>query len=444
MTTTTQSTLPTFTLTEAQRKAFDAVEGTNDNYFIGGKPGVGKSVLVRALRNEGEKFYHIAAPTGLAAINAGGKTLHSLFGLPISEGIIPPDFMNFSRNDNVLNHAQYSIKHLIIDEISMVRCDALDFIDRFLRKVKGVDAPFGGVQVIVVGDFFQLPPVVKGLEKKDLQAEGWRSEFAFDSKVFDTFKYVELTEVLRQKGDTGFVKLLQNARTGDLTLKQAADLNDRVDPDFEDVRIRLVGTNAMAEEVNSRELSKLPEPTVEFSATSFGDWGRDFPAEPLLRLRVGAQVMVKLNGADKPNSGDGKKQESRVVNGTLGVVEEIFREEKRVVINVDGASISIYWKRFERKLKEKVDGQWTERVIASFEQIPLALAWAISMHKSQGQSFDRVHIDAKKIFAAGQLYVALSRCRSLEGVTLESRINKDKFYANPRVVEYYKNLKSII
>jgi ATP-dependent DNA helicase PIF1 len=429
-------------LTPTQQAFFDLIENTNDNYWILGKPGVGKSVLIRALTEMGMKHYVKAAPTGLAATNIDGKTLHSIFGIPVSEGIFSPDFNRFTINPNVLNYVEHTVKHLIIDEVSMVRSDMLDFIDRFLRFVKHVDEPFGGIQVIAVGDFFQLPPIVNKADKDAMQAAGWRSEFAFDAKCTADFKPLVLEEVLRQKGDDGFIKLLHSARTGEVLPKQLQILNKRVEKPTTP-RLRLTGTNKQALEVNTRELSAISSPIVEFHANNFGTWP-EFPAETVLTLKVGAQVLIKKNGADRPPEAKGRFV-SEVVNGSLGIVREICEknEESPACVRVElrnGHTVSIYIARWERKEKERVNGVWCEKVLAAFEQMPLQLAWAISMHKSQGQSFEFVHVDPSAIFAAGQLYVALSRARSLAGLSLESPCSTSKFWTNKRVLQWTKEI----
>lgn len=448
-------------LTKNQQAIFDLVESTGDNIFVTGKPGVGKSVLINGLVTEGRKAYTLGAPTGLAALNIGGKTLHSLFGLPVSEGIITPDYNRFSTNESVVKHAKYGIKHLIVDEISMVRADTFDFIDRFLRWVKEDRRPFGGVQVVIVGDFYQLPPIVKSAETRQFTEHGYASSFVFSSKVFDTFRTVALNEVLRQKGDKKFIAVLHNAREGTLQPNDMVAINGRVESGVEegDVRIRLVSKNDTAAAINTEFLNKLPGEAVEFSATQEGVWPLkdNFPAEPLLRLKVGAQVMVKLNKADRPPKSKGKF-ESTVVNGDLGLVEKIFdggtfsdfdelntNDDRTPYVSVrlrkDDRLVKIYRQRWEYKKKEKVGTEWEEKTVAAYEQIPLSLAWAISMHKSQGQSFEAVHIDPSSCFAAGQLYVALSRARSLEGLTLESRIHASSFKIDPVVKRFYGALK---
>jgi ATP-dependent DNA helicase PIF1 len=428
-----------FQLTEEQQKVFDAVEQTNNNILIQGKPGVGKSVLIRALVEQGRKSYTLAAPTGLAALNIGGKTLHSLFRLPISGGIITPDFNLFNKDDRSVMNLKYNVKHLIIDEVSMVRADTLDFIDRMLREVKGYDEPFGGVQIIIVGDFFQLPPIADRKEDKDLKANGWDTPFAFSAQCFrEGFQVFELSTVLRQKGDNTFINLLDSARIGELDKGELDLLNDCVGAS-DGLRITLTSRNADADNVNQYKLSRIEAEEKVFHAQKYGEWPA-LPADPQLKLRVGAQVMVKMNAADRPPEHKGDFN-SRVVNGTLGVVQKI--EDTTVTILTESDEIvKIYVKRWERKIKELQGTMWTERVVASYEQIPLALAWAISIHKSQGQSFERVHINPNKIFAAGQLYVALSRVRSLSGLSLESRVTAKNFWCNQDVLDFF-NLQTL-
>lgn len=426
-----------FQLTSNQQLIFDMVEATQDNILICGEPGVGKSVLIRALIEEGNKSYVVAAPTGLAALNIGGKTLHSIFRLPISQGIIAPDYDKFPIDDRTLNNIKYNIKHLIIDEISMVRADTFDYIDRLMRYCKNSDKPFGGAQIIAVGDFFQLPPVVVKDESKQLREAGYASPFMFDSAVAKSFKIVELNEVLRQKGDVVFLDILAAARTGSVVPSHVVSLNKRVTP-LEGLRIVLAGTNKQAEEINRGKLQAINDSPVSYGANKFGEWPA-LPAEEFLTLKVGAQVMVKMNGADRPEGFKGDYP-SQVVNGTLGFVFEL-QQDRVVVMLKSGDCVTIYRRRWERKVKEKVEGVWEEKIVASFEQIPLALAWAISIHKSQGQTFDQVHIDASRIFAAGQLYVALSRARTLAGITLQSKVDARKFFADRNVIRFFNSIE---
>lgn len=427
-----------FTLTKNQQRVFDLVESSNRNLLIMGKPGVGKSVLIRALTEAGQKNYILAAPTGLAALNIGGRTLHSIFRLPTSEGIISESYDMFPTDDATVNFIRFAIKYLIIDEISMVRADTFDYIDRLLRYIKDQNEPFGGVQIIAIGDFFQLPPVVTSQEKIQLKKADYDSPFVFHSKAFKegNFNVVQLNEVLRQAGDPEFMELLDVAREGVVENSHITILNKRVNP-LEGVRISLVATNKEAATINLIRLKSLGTEIRTYEARVFGHWPA-YPTEVQLQLAVGAQIMVKMNRADVPDNVQ-HPMISRVVNGTLGIVKELEKDRVLITVTEKGQSFEawIYTKTNERKKKvQNEDGKWSEEVVASFRQVPLSLAWAISIHKSQGQTFSEVHINASKIFADGQFYVALSRCKTLDGITLESPVSPRKFTTNKHVLKF--------
>jgi ATP-dependent DNA helicase PIF1 len=439
-----------YPLTNSQQKVFDLVENTSYNYLIVGKPGVGKSVLINALVELGKKVYTLAAPTGLAALNINGRTLHSIFRIPTS-GVIPPDYDNYTNDEKTVNYIRFSVKTLIIDEVSMVSADTLDYIDRVLRAIKGVPAPFGGIQVIMVGDFFQLPPVTDPKAKHDLALYHYNSEFVFDAHCFaGNFKILQLDEVLRQKGDTAFIELLNAARVGKVGATQIKALNARVLP-LQPLIIVLTGTNKQADEINYGKLRSIQGEATTFTGLKWGEW-KALPAEESLNLKVGAQVMIKVNKADRPPRLAGPF-ESDVVNGTIGVVtkivdqpedEEAVEFDKYVEVELkDGKRVNIYERRWERKIKSRNSdtGKWEEKLVATYEQMPLALSWAISIHKSQGQTFELAHIDPSRIFAAGQLYVALSRCKTMAGITLESAINSRMFFANMDVLMFFQQLE---
>jgi ATP-dependent DNA helicase PIF1 len=452
-------------LTKNQQQCFDQIENSHHNFAVLGKPGVGKSVLINALVQHGKKSYTLAAPTGLAALNIGGRTLHSIFRIPVSEGIIEPAYDMYTQNERAYSYIKYQIRTLIVDEISMVAADKLDYIDRCLRAIKGNNNPFGGIQIIVVGDFFQLPPVTKALDTKQFKEHGYESQFAFSAKIFkDTFKILMLDEVLRQKGDPQFINLLNNARTGNVTSKDILRLNKNVGHPG-DIRIYLTCTNAEADKVNQDKLAQIQEPAITFSSTEFGEWPA-YPVEKELRLKVGAQVMVKKNGADRPPK-HREEWDSKVVNGSLGKIVAInkstmitsnttvddpeYKESIAEVRNVDimledGKLVKIHSQRWERTVRTRTEdaegkARWEEVVVASFNQIPLQLAWAISIHKSQGQTFEKAHINANKVFAAGQLYVALSRVKTLAGISLEVPVTMNRFWADRNVLRFFNALE---
>lgn len=426
-------------LTKKQQTVFKAIEGSNQNAVILGKPGVGKSVLINALVNEGAKNYTVAAPTGLAAININGKTLHSIFRIPIIEnGIIPADLnLPDKRELGML----YNISTLIIDEVSMVRADTLDYIDRVLKYFRNNNQPFGGIQIILVGDFCQLAPVVNATARAELKAAGYQSEFAFSAHSFDleVFKIYELTEVLRQKDDLYFMDILNAARFGDVTPKMMRDLNDLVGSP-KPLAITLTATNKQADEINGNEMARLPGEYRTFYAESTGDWPETlWPLPGMIRLKEQAQVMVRKNGSDRdPDSEFDGDQVTKLVNGTLGLIKEFHHNKK--VLTLD-SSINVYRQDFLRSRKvQQEDGKWQMETYATFNQMPVTPAWAISMHKSQGQSFDKVNIDPSKVFMAGQLYVALSRARSMAGMTLLSPVSPSKFTVNKMVRSFYESI----
>lgn len=408
-------------LTKDQQRIFDKIESTSDCILVQGKPGVGKSVLINHLRNAGQKHYDVAAPTGLAALNINGKTLHSLFGIAPSQGVYVPTYNNFTKNENVLRHLKYTVKHVIIDEVSMVRCDMLDFIDRLLQTVKENKLPFGGVQVICFGDFFQLPPIASPLEKRDLREQGYASEFAFDAHVFKHFTTLSLNEVLRQ-ADPIFLDILHSMRLGKLSAKQLALLNEHVGT-YDDVRIKLCATNAQSKKINDYELDQLKTPKYTYSAMINGNWPQ-LPVDEYLTLREGAQVLVKKNYKDKP-----------LVNGSLKLCGEVTPD----YVDIDGYEIKR--ETWDQKEKRFLDGKWIEQFKGSYTQIPLQLAWAISMHKSQGQTFEKAHISPTNIFADGQLYVAISRLKTLAGLSLHEPIQNKHITTSKHVLKWSKTIE---
>lgn len=421
-------------LTKKQQSIFNAVETSSENFLILGKPGVGKSVLINALVAEGKKNYTVAAPTGLAAINIGGKTLHSLFRIPIIEnGIIPNDLQLPDKRD--LGQL-YHLNTLIIDEVSMVRADTLDYIDRVLRYFRNVDQPFGGLQIILVGDFCQLAPVVNAQARNELKDAGYQSEFAFSSQVFhpDIFKIVELTDVLRQKDDLYFMDILNAARFGNITPSMMRDLNSLVGA-AKPLAITLTATNKQADLINDNEMARLPGAYQSFNSEVTGDWPQNlWPLPEVIRLKQNAQVMVRKNNADK-DPDEHNDEPGKLVNGTLGLVKEF---SSKTTLTLD-SNIKVYKQNFQRSRKaQNAEGIWKMEVYASFYQMPVTPAWAISMHKSQGQSFDNVNIDPAKVFSPGQLYVALSRARSMAGMTLLSPVSSNKFTVNKMVRGFYE------
>ncbi len=418
------------------REALHLMENTSRNVFITGRAGTGKSTLLDYFRRSTDKKAVVLAPTGVAALNVGGETIHSFFGFGPD---ITADKVRKTRRRNAGIYREIDV--LIIDEISMGRADLLDCSDRFLRlNGKTPSAPFGGVQMVFVGDLYQLPPVVGTNEEKEIFSNYYRSEYFFDSNVFNELScdVVELNKVYRQK-DGGFINLLNRFRSNMVSEEDLEAINERVDarPGSEGDRytVYLTTTNRMASALNSERLDKLPGDNHVYRARAGGECpGRYYPTEPMLLVKPGAQVML-LN-----NDGWG-----RWVNGTVCMVKKILRRsgaEDLIRVELPGGrqeDISPYRWKVHKYIYNEKKGAIETTESGYFEQYPVKLAWAITIHKSQGQTFDRVIIDTGRgTFAPGQMYVALSRCTSLEGITLKRKISRDHMLVDERVVRFLR------
>ena len=414
------------------RNAWDFVEHTGISIFLTGKAGTGKTTFLRALKEHSNKRNVIVAPTGVAAMNAGGMTIHSFFQLPLSP---------FVPNANIKNRFDYSkekrkimrtLDLLIIDEISMVRADVLDAIDSVLRRFREPNKPFGGVQLLMIGDLQQLTPVVTPTEEELLQRY-YDTPYFFGSKALRSINYVtiELTHVYRQQDET-FITLLNNIREGNVSESDLQRLNQRYDPTFQPKQgsdyIRLTTHNRMAESYNEDQLRNLPTRAYTFSAETEGNFPEyNYPTDFNLTLKVGAQVMFIRND----NIG-------RYYNGRIGHVTYVDNEKISVLCPGDEEPFDVEaetWENTKYTLNEKTK-QIEAEVQGTFKQYPLRLAWAITIHKSQGLTFEHAIIDAQASFASGQVYVALSRCKSLEGLVLASPIGNTAIINDSRVSDY--------
>lgn len=406
------------------QQAWEIVEETGANLFLTGKAGTGKTTFLKKLRENSTKRMVVLAPTGVAAINAAGNTIHSFFQLPFApyipgKGFLTNDrkFLNMSRMKKRLIS---SMTLLVIDEISMVRPDTLDAIDSILRRLRNSSLPFGGLQLLLIGDLRQLPPVVKDDEWSMLK-EHYSTPYFFESKALQRagYKSVELTVVYRQS-DARFLDILNAIRDGNATAETLAFLNRRCNPGFNppdsEGYIRLTTHNRTAGGINESRLRALTTPMFNYEATIDGEFPESaFPADRTLRLRQGAQVMFIKN-----DTGGAR----RYYNGLIGTVTSLSEEKICVEPIGGGETIDVEpaeWENTKYAVDEST-GAITQQAVGTFRQYPLQLAWAITIHKSQGLTFDRAIIDAMHSFAAGQTYVALSRCRSLEGLVLDSPI----------------------
>ena len=411
------------------------MENTSKNILITGKAGTGKSTLLDYFRNNTKKKVVVLAPTGVAAVNVRGQTIHSFFGFG-------PD-ITVDKVEKVVEefpNIYTEIDAIIIDEISMVRADLLDAIDKFLRintsKRRPKKRPFGGKQMIFFGDLYQLPPVTTKMDKSVIDRL-YDSPYFFSANVMKKTKLeiVELTEVFRQK-DAEFIELLDAIRHGENSPEILGKLNERYIPDFEppegELYIYLTSTNKKAREINERKLQRISdEEEYLFKGEIYGEFDfESLPTDINLKVKRGAQVMLLNNDLW-----------GRWVNGTIGEVIDIDPDNETIYVELEtGKPVEV--KRYEWKLFRYVleDGRVHTVEAGSFVQFPLKLAWAITIHKSQGKTFDKVIIDLSGgIFSPGQLYVALSRCTSLEGIVLLQPIKKGHVFMNWKAAKFLTN-----
>ena len=433
--------------------AFDFVNDTNCPIYLTGKAGTGKTTFLKYVKQHCTKKLIVVAPTGVAAINAGGVTMHSFFQLPFGPYIanMPRGFgLNdqvANRNSMLKNMRLSNIKRkiiedlelLIIDEVSMLRCDMLDAIDTILRSVRRSNLPFGGVQVLFIGDLYQLPPVVINSEK-ELLDEHYKSPFFFHANVFDETKpvFIELKKIYRQN-EQSFIDLLNNLRNNYLTQQDFDQLEERYQPLFHDKSnryITLTSHNYKADTINKEELDRLKTPLHEFKGQIIDDFGdKQLPTEMVLRLKEGAQVMFIKNDSSP---------EKKYYNGKIVTVTKIEDQTITVTFSDTKETHKVSretWDNISYTVNSE-SGEIEEKIVGQFIQFPLRLAWAITIHKSQGLTFEHAIIDAGESFAAGQVYVALSRCTSLQGVVLHSRISSRSIHSDPRIYDFNMNERS--
>jgi ATP-dependent DNA helicase PIF1 len=430
---------PPLVLNDDFKHALDTLESTDKCMFITGRAGTGKSTLLHLFRNTTRKKTAVLAPTGVAALNVQGQTIHSFFGFPPRIITQQEASRRVTRKDQARIYKNLQV--LIIDEISMVRADMLDGIDRFLRINRENHRPFGGVQVVFFGDLFQLPPVVtKDPVEQQFFIDYYETPYFFSAKIFQEpdleMDMLELRKVYRQESRY-FLRLLEAIRVNRLDFDDLEDLNERFLPDFTDSDgyITLCARNATADRINRVELERLSSREYCFNAEVQGLFDPAlYPTEPALRLRQGAQVMFVRNDI----------QEKQFVNGTIGKITHI--DDETIVVEVVDETTGrknkievplIEWEII--RYKSGLGGDIETETIGSFKQYPLKLAWAITIHKSQGKTFDKVLLDlGGGAFEHGQLYVALSRCRTIEGLVLRQRIRPQDVITDERIIEFYE------
>lgn len=427
-------------INEQFEHALSIMENSSKHVFLTGKAGTGKSTLLTYFRGTTKKNHVILASTGAAAVNIGGQTIHSFFHFM-------PDITDVEARRLGKTHQQtkliQKLQSIIIDEVSMVRADLLDCIDCFLKEARKSKEPFAGIQMIFIGDMYQLPPVV-GRDEVEIFTRKYESPYFFDSESFkriskyeEFYEHIELKKIYRQR-DEQFIELLNGIRNRELHSTNLSILNDRIQNDIEVTSdyIYLVMTNKQADEINRSNLEKISKESQVFYGDIKGDFeNKNLPTELSLTLKVGARVMFLNNDA-----------ENRWINGTLGEVLGFYADESNdnmPIVEVrkdDGETVDVYphtWTNYHSKLNEET-ARIEKEAIGSYTQIPLKLAWAITIHKSQGKTFDKVIIDIGwGAFASGQIYVALSRCRTLDGIILKKPIHTKHIILDNRIKQFF-------
>ncbi|WP_367756229.1 helix-turn-helix domain-containing protein [Flavobacterium sp. WC2430] len=444
------------TITEAAAYTLQFINQTQRSVFLTGKAGTGKTTLLREIIATTHKNTVVVAPTGIAALNAGGVTIHSMFQLPFG-GFIPSfnvdsqftDTVKFESKDTLRRHFKMSglkksvirnMELLVIDEVSMLRADLLDAMDYMMQTVRKKTTPFGGVQVLFIGDLLQLPPVIRDEEWKTLRAY-YQGKFFFHSHVVQQSPplYIELSKIYRQT-DTGFISVLNNLRNNQISTEDIELLNKYVKPDF-DLKenkgyITLTTHNAKADTMNAQALEDLKGELINYKADIVGDFPEKlFPIEERLLLKVGAQVMFVKNDLSF---------DKNYFNGKMGIIKSLSSQEIRIHFPEEDKTIEVEkyeWQNIRYKV-DPVTKEIEEEVLGTFVHYPIKLAWAITVHKSQGLTFDKAAIDVSQVFMPGQAYVALSRLRSLEGLVLLSPLRMNGISNDQDVMNYALNKAS--
>tara|TARA_R110002126_G_scaffold93703_2_gene221887 strand:- start:937 stop:3207 length:2271 start_codon:yes stop_codon:yes gene_type:complete len=444
------------TISEAAAYTLQFINQTQRSVFLTGKAGTGKTTLLKEIIATTHKNTVVVAPTGIAALNAGGVTIHSMFQLPFG-GFIPSfnvdsqftDTVKFESKDTLRRHFKMNglkksvirnMELLVIDEVSMLRADLLDAMDYMMQTVRKKTTPFGGVQVLYIGDLLQLPPVIRDEEWRTLR-NYYKGKFFFHSHVVQQSPplYIELSTIFRQT-DTEFISVLNNLRDNKITANDVAALNKYVQPDF-DLKtnkgyITLTTHNNKADAMNAQALADLKGELITYSPEIVGDFpDKIFPVEEKLQLKVGAQVMFVKNDLSF---------EKNYFNGKMGIIKSLSSQEILVHFPEENKTIEV--DKYEwQNIRYKVDAftkEVEEEVLGTFVHYPIKLAWAITVHKSQGLTFDKAAIDVSQVFMPGQAYVALSRLRSLEGLILLSPLRMNGISNDQDVMDYALNKAS--
>ena len=416
--------MPNLALSPEQLAVYERIEHTREHIFVTGRAGTGKSTILNHLSYNTSKIIAVCAPTGVAALNVGGQTIHSLLRLPT--GVIADHELDQPKE---LKKMLAAIDTLVLDEVSMVSADLMDAIDRSLRQARGrKHDPFGGAQIIMFGDPYQLPPVPpRDPHERAYYADNYRSLWFFDAKVWvdSPLSIIELVEVHRQRDDR-FKQILGAVRYGEVTADMAEELNAAGARPAPEGALTLATTNATVSRINATQLAKIKGDPLRAVAEVNGEFRENtFPADEVLELKTGAQVMFLRNDPD-----------GRWVNGTIGTVSRV---SGTVWVEVDNEEFEVEpttWERYRYRYDAETK-KLEKEVVAEFEQFPLRLAWAVTVHKSQGHTYDQAVVDlGPRAFTAGQTYVALSRVRSLEGLYLQRPLQPRDVIVDPNVVRF--------
>ncbi len=424
-------------LDQTFRDILDQLENQQEHFFVTGKAGTGKSTLLQLFRRTTNKKVVVLSPTGISALNVNGQTIHSFFQFPpklMHQGEI---FIN-----KRLARMMKTIEAIVIDEVSMVRADVMDAIDFSLRLHRQSADPFGGVQMIFFGDLFQLPPVVSSQEEREYFRTFYESQYFFHAHVFKgkvPLLMIELTQVFRQS-ERNFIRLLDAIRTMTFEYEDLEEINERYIPDAEidEPYLTLCSTNASANQINKEKLALLQAPSYFYHGEVKGNFNPSvFPTDYKLELRLDGQVMMIRNDTEK-----------RFVNGSLGKIIALDEEKITVRLASDSGTTEEFvlpkmtWEVTKYTINTDSVNPIKSEVIGSFTQYPVKLAWAVTIHKSQGKTYDRVAIDlGRGAFEHGQTYVALSRCRTLHGVFLKKPLTPRDIMVDERIVEFYDTMR---
>lgn len=425
------------------RRALALMETTHKNLFITGKAGTGKSTLLQYFREITKKNVAVLAPTGVAALNVKGQTIHSFFHFP--PHITKDDIRKKSPSKKLMELLSH-VDTIIIDEVSMVRADLLDCVDEALQFYLKCSEPFGGVQMIFIGDLYQLPPVVSGNDEKAMFQNFYKSPYFFDAKVLEEMdlELVELEKIYRQK-DPDFIELLNKIRNSTVQDLDIQKLNTRHVPNAEEYesgeqfRITLTTTNAAADDLNSRKLAQLKTEVKKYQGDIEGDFdNKHLPTSQQLDIKIGSQIMLLNNDPT-----------GRWANGSIGKIIDVKMDleewEEHLVVELQGGkTVEVTrntWKIF-KYIYNREQGKLDSEIMGSFTQYPVRLAWAVTIHKSQGKTFDNVAVDiGSGAFVQGQVYVAISRCTSFEGLVLKRPILKRHIWLDSPVTRFAKRFE---